>query len=275
MTQTPHRGTLEVDGAPLAYEVRGEGPAVVLVHPGLADSRIWEPQVGPLAERFQVVRYDLRGFGGSPDPVGSYAHHAQLVALLDHLRLDRAHLVGCSFGAYVALATAVYAPRRIDRLVLASPVVDGVEPTECVRRFWKDEADALAVGDIDTAVELNLRTWVDGPRRGPDDVAASVRSRVAELQADVFAHGRAGEERELDPPPSAFLGVVTAPTLIVTGGLDERWILDCADALVAGLPDARPVQVAGAAHLPSLEDPTTFTQLLVEHLTSDTVGRSG
>lgn len=265
-TTDPAAGTVELDGAPLAYEVTGDGPAVLLVHAGVADRRMWDAQVGPLAERFRVVRYDLRGFGASPDAPGRYAHHEQLLALLDHLGVDEVAAVGCSMGSYVLLSAAVEAPARFRQLVIVSPVVDGVEPTASVRQAWRDEAAALDEGDIDAAVEVNLATWVDGPHRGPDDVDPEVRARVGRMQADVFAHGLAGDEEELDPGPGERLDELPMPVCIVTGALDQRWVLDCADHLAAALPDVQLHAVEDAAHLPNVEAPERVTALLLDVL---------
>lgn len=265
-TEEAPAGTVELDGAPLAYETTGDGPAVLLVHAGVADRRMWHPQVGPLAERFTVVRYDLRGFGASPDAPGRYAHHEQLLALLDHLGLDRVAGVGCSMGSYVLLSAAVEAPERFRQLVLLSPVVDGIEPTASVKQAWREEAEALDAGDLVAAVEVNLATWVDGPHRGPGDVDPAVRAWVGEMQADVFAHGLAGDEQELEPGPGERLDELPMPVCVVTGSLDQRWVLDCADHLAAGLPDVQLHAVEGVAHLPSVEAPERVTELLLDVL---------
>jgi 3-oxoadipate enol-lactonase len=265
-TERPRTGTIELDGAPLAYDLVGEGPPLVLVHAGVADRRMWDPQVAPLSERFTVVRYDLRGFGRSPDAPGRYAHHEQLLALLDHVGFDRVTGVGCSMGSFVLLSAAVVAPGRFRQLVVLSPVIDGVEPTGSVRQAWREEAEALDAGDVDRAVEVNLATWIDGPHRGPDDVDPEVRAWVGRMQADVFAHGLAGEEEELEPGPGEQLDRLSMPVCVVTGTLDQRWVLDCADRLAAGLPDVQLHAVDGVAHLPNVEAPERVTTLLLDLL---------
>src|SRR6478609_7272959 len=107
-------------GARLAYDVTGDGPAVVLVHGFGLDMRMWEPQVEHLAARYRVVRYDCRVFGASGpfDPAVPYTHAADLVALLDHLAIGQAVLAGLSFGGRVVLQTALAAPARVAGLVL-------------------------------------------------------------------------------------------------------------------------------------------------------------
>src|SRR5579859_6849763 len=92
-------------GARLAYQVTGDGPAVVLIHGFGLDMRMWDAQAGPLAARFRVLRYDCRGFGASGplDPAVAYAHVEDLVALLDHLGIEDVALVGLSFGGQLAV----------------------------------------------------------------------------------------------------------------------------------------------------------------------------
>ena len=121
-------GVLDRPGARLVYEVTGEGPAVVLIHGFGLDMRMWDPQVGPLAARSRVVRYDCRGFGASGpfDPAVPYTHAGDLVALLDHLDIGGAVLAGLSFGGRVALQAALAAPDRICGLALLDAVLDGV-----------------------------------------------------------------------------------------------------------------------------------------------------
>ena len=121
-------GVLVLPGARLAYEVSGEGPAVVLVHGFGLDMRMWDAQVRHLAGSFRVVRYDCRGFGASGpfDPAAAYTHAADLIALLDHLRLGQAVLAGLSFGGRVVMQAALAAPHRVRGLVLLDAVLDGV-----------------------------------------------------------------------------------------------------------------------------------------------------
>jgi 3-oxoadipate enol-lactonase len=119
---------LPLPGARLMDQESGDGPAVVLVHGFGLDMRMWDPQAGPLAERFRVVRYDCRGFGASGpfDPGVAYTHAGDLAALLDHLAIGDAVLVGLSFGGRVVLETALAAPARVRRLVLLTRFLAGL-----------------------------------------------------------------------------------------------------------------------------------------------------
>jgi 3-oxoadipate enol-lactonase len=112
---TAATGVMTVPGARVAYQAAGDGPAVVLIHGFGLDLRMWDPQLPVLAARCRAVRYDCRGFGASGplDPAVPYTHAGDLIALLDHLAIADAVLVGLSFGGRVALQTALAAPDRV------------------------------------------------------------------------------------------------------------------------------------------------------------------
>ncbi|HEX9889137.1 MAG TPA: alpha/beta hydrolase [Nitriliruptorales bacterium] len=245
--------TVALDGAPLAYDVRGEGPPVVFVHAGVADRRMWDAQVEALADEFTVVTYDLRGFGSSPNPPGTFSHHEQLLALMDHLDLDVASVVGASLGSYVALSAAVVAPNRVSRLALLAPVIDTVEPDDAIIDFWQREGGLLEDGDLDGAARLNVDVWVVGPAREADDVDQGVRELVFEMQRAAFASEDDGEETELEPGPGSRLDTITQPVLLMLGEHDQAWVRACAYHLAELLVDAQLEVVDDAAHLPSLE----------------------
>ncbi|HEX8353421.1 MAG TPA: alpha/beta hydrolase, partial [Pyrinomonadaceae bacterium] len=122
-------GFAEVNGTRLYYETAGRGPAVVLLHGGLNDSRLWDEQMGPLSKRFRVVRYDLRGFGRSNAEPVEFWPTEDLRALLDFLKIEKATLVGLSLGGIVAADFALEHPARVDRLILVGPGLRGYKAT--------------------------------------------------------------------------------------------------------------------------------------------------
>jgi pimeloyl-ACP methyl ester carboxylesterase len=238
---------------------------VLLVHAGIADRRMWDPVWPALTATRDVVRVDLRGFGESDTtPEGPWSHSDDVLATLDELGIDRAHLVGCSQGAGVAAEVAVRRPSLAVSLVLAAP--GGalfVGPTDALRDFWKTENDALERGDIDAAVEGNLRVWVDGAR-SPEASPQEVRAAVAVMQRRAFEvmlgwPDEAWEaEQELDPPLIERLHDLTAPTLVVSGALDVDAVGHAARAIRRGAPNSRAVVWPDVAHLPSMERPDHF-----------------
>src|SRR3954471_24335625 len=140
----------------LAHDVEGEGPVVVLLHEGIGDRRMWDPQVGPLVEAgYSVVRPDFRGFGESAITPGSFSNVADVRELLEYLGVERAHVVGGSLGARVALEYALTYPDDLESLALAGPAMRGMNPNEAVRKSWEEEEALIEAGDIDGAVEVN------------------------------------------------------------------------------------------------------------------------
>lgn len=259
----------------LYVEAAGTGaPAVVLVHAGIADRRMWDREFAALADRHRVVRYDVRGFGRSPDPTRDYFDHRDLLAVLDDAGIDRAVLVGASNGGRVVLDTAVTAPERVEAMVLVDSALPGTPLGAEVEADLEAEGEALAIGDIDGAREINLRWWVDGVGRARSQVDPAVRATVAgwldELlprQAAQMAAAQGGAQL-LAPPVRDRLADLDVPTLVLVGRHDAPGMDVIARYLAAELSLARLVEVDGAAHLPNLEQPELFARLLDTFLAS-------
>jgi len=258
----------------LHHEVAGAGPPVVLIHEGICDSRMWDPQWEPFQRAHQIVRLDLRGFGRSPYVGGKFSHAGDLIALLDELELGPAALVGVSLGGGTALQVAVARPDLVRALVLVGSGIGGHEWSEDIKRAWKEEEAAFMRGDLDAAVEVNLRTWVDGPHRSADQVEPAVRQKVGQMQRralELYAEGgEAAEEEALVPDIGERLGEISVPTLVLVGELDVPDMHTIAARLQREIPGARGARIAGAAHAPTMERPDEFTQLVVQFL--DEVG---
>ena len=253
----------------LHHEVAGEGPAVALLHSTVCDSRMWDAEFAALAERYQVLRYDFRGFGRSPLPTEPWSSVDDLRGLLDEEGMERAALVGLSGGAATALDFALAEPGRVRGLVLAAPAIGGLDWSEEVQGFGAQEDALLDAGDLDAAVELNLRMWVDGPRRDPEAVDPGVRARVGEMQRRAFEVQLAsepGEHRRLRPPAVERLEEVAAPTLVLVGDADVPDVLERAELLAGRIPGARKVVLPDVAHMVNLERPEEFLRLVRDFL---------
>jgi 3-oxoadipate enol-lactonase len=253
----------------LAHDRSGPtGPTpILLVHAGIADRRMWDPVWPTLTAERDVVRVDLRGFGESTErPDGPWSARGDVLAALDALGIERAHLVGCSFGAGVCVEVALERPAAVASLVLAAP--GGAlltERTDQLAAFWEAEGTAIEAGDLDAAAEANVVAWVDGPHRGPDVVPAAVRDAVRRMQRRAFEITADWEDAiweeladELDPEAPERLGEIAVPTLVISGGLDIDSVRLAADNLAAHLPGARLESWSDVAHLPSMERPGDF-----------------
>jgi len=260
-----------VAGAHRWSQIAGRGPAVVLLHAGIADARMWDPQFDALARDHRVLRIDLAGYGRSPLEPGPLCHAEDVALAMDRHDMPSATLVGASFGGAVALDLALGRPERVDALVLAAAPLGDTDWSPELRAAWGREEEALEAGDLDTAVEDVVRFWVDGPGRPAGSAPADVRGLVAQMQRRAFElqlplDGQV-DETELVADPGARLGELDRPVLVIDGEHDVPDFRAVARRLAAELPDARALTIAGAAHLPSLEQPEAFEEALGAFLT--------
>jgi pimeloyl-ACP methyl ester carboxylesterase len=253
----------------LFAEVAGEGPAVVLVHEGICDSRMWDEQWERWSQDFRLLRVDLRGFGRSPLGEGPFAHARDLIALMEEHGLAPAALVGVSLGGRVALEVAVARPELVSALVLVAPGLPGHAWSDELRAAWGEEDEAFEAGELDRAVEVSLRTWVDGPRRRPEDVDPALRARVGVMQRRAYelADGVAEDEEELLVEDlTQRLAEIRVPTLILVGEEDQPDMHAITERLEREIPGARRETIAATAHAPSMERPQEFDELVLPFL---------
>ncbi|GAA4935650.1 pimeloyl-ACP methyl ester carboxylesterase [Nonomuraea thailandensis] len=240
----------------ISHDVGGDGPAVLLLHAGVCDRRMWDPQWQPLIDAgFRVIRCDLRGFGQSPLPAEPYSNTGDVLALLDSLGIGQVSLVGSSYGGKVALEVAASHPDRVAALVLLSAALPGREPSDEVRALGAREDALVEAGDLAGAAQLMVDRWL-GPDAGEDAKRAvhEMQVRAYELQ---LAEGVVGPVK-----PEVDLAAVTMPCLAVSGAHDAADFRDTA----AVLPAARHVELPWASHLASMERPAEVTGMIVAFL---------
>ena len=167
-------------GVLLPHDEVGEGPAVVLVHAGIADRSMWDELLAPIAAAgYRAIALDLPGFGDAP--VGLEASPwIDVIETLDALGAGPAVLVGSSFGGAVALRVALLAPDHVRALVLVSAPAPGLEPSERLLAAWDAEESALECGDVEAAVAAVVDAWT------LPDAPAALRERVARMQRRAF-----------------------------------------------------------------------------------------
>ena len=272
MTAQPHvsSGYAPSGRAQLYFETAGTGEALVFLHAGVSDSRMWDPQFQKFATKFRVIRYDHRGFGETEFPDEPFALRDDLSNLLRHLGVRRAVLVGCSMGGAAAIDFTLEHPEAVAGLVLVGSGVSGLnDPAQLsadALKYWSELLTVIEKGDLDRAREMEAKYWIDGPSRASSEVDPVYRGRALQLHRDNFSpENFARQEKPLTPPALGRLSEINAPTLVVIGDHDSEDLRKLADRLVAEIAGARLVRM-NAAHLPSLEHPAQFSQLLDEFL---------
>ena len=243
----------------LAHEVTGPPGAPVVVLTGSLGTRrsMWAPQARALAGRFRVVCCDVRGHGASPVPPGPYSMAdlgGDLVALLDHLELERAHLCGLSIGAMMSLWAAAHAAARVDRLILCCTTARFHPDAAAAYRERAQAVRADGLGGLADAVVARWFTPEFAAER--PDVVARMRAELAGTPPEGYAaccEALSG----LDLTPE--LAQIAAPTLVIAGSRDQATPPEHGEVIAAAIAGAQFVTAPDAAHLASVERPDSVT----------------
>jgi 3-oxoadipate enol-lactonase len=244
-----------VDGDP-------DAPGVLLASSLGATHAMWEPQVGPLAERRRVIRCDRRGHGESPvvpgpTTIDDLGH--DLVDVLDALQLERVSVCGLSLGGLEGMWLALHAPERVDRLVLAC-----TSASFAPRETWIERAATVREKGVEAIAAATMDRWFSASFR---DAEPAVVTRFREMLASTPSEGYVACCDVLaDTDLTGGLAAIGAPTLVVTGSDDPTITPARGDELAGAIPGARHVTLDGAAHLANVDRADAFTTALLDHL---------
>jgi pimeloyl-ACP methyl ester carboxylesterase len=254
---------IDVPHGRLYYEVAGDGPPVVFVHGFTLDTRMWDDQWPVFAERYRVVRLDLRGFGRSEAEPLPYSNMDDLVGLMDHLAISRAHIVGLSMGATVVVDFALAHPERVHALVAVDggPSSTGGPPADV-----QNVIAQAGAGHMAEALEAWLASSLFAPAMERPEVAARMREMVTDYTW--WSARNPGLAQPLEPPAVGRLAEISAPTLVVVGDRERPSILASCESLAANIPGARLVVLPGVGHMSNMEDPMAFNSAVLEFLSA-------
>jgi pimeloyl-ACP methyl ester carboxylesterase len=256
---------VQVDGARLAFSESGAGEAVVLIHGFALDRRMWDDQVPELAKHFRVITYDLRGFGQSSVPASEpYTTAGDLKALLDHLGLERAALVGLSMGGNVAIQFAEGYPEIVRALVLIDAVVGGWS--------WSpgssaEDGRAWALGRSE-GLEAARDAWLAHAYFVPANEQPAVARRLRQMAEDYSGYHWMHNDPQVwpDPPALARLGDIGCPTLVIVGERDTADLRAMADALAQRIESAKKLSLPGVGHMANMEAPREVNAAILDFL---------
>ena len=263
--------TLSIADGQIHYEVVGQGTPLILCHAGFVDSQMWNPQMDVLAQDYQVIRYDLRGYGQSSSATQPISRRQELLAVMEALDIDKAILVGCSISGTTIIDFALEHPEKVIALITVAATPSGFElqgepPAHIYEMFG-----ALQEGDYETASELQMRIWFDGMTRTPEQVDAELRQQVKAMnmiavQKNTFLIADSQPLNPLDPPAMTRLSEIEVPTLVIAGALDHPEIMRSAKVMRDSISDAKMAILDKSAHLPNMEEAEEFNRIVMEFL---------
>lgn len=245
--------SVSVDGGTLWVEDSGgDGTPVVLIHGGWTDSRIWEPLLSLLPTGTRTVRYDARGYGRSAPAATPFTQLDDLKAVLDHVGISSAIVVGHSGGGATGLCLALDDPRRVSQLVLLAPGISDY-PWPLDDPYFAEFEACYAADDRDGLVELGLQTWA------PADLTTYTRTLVRDATEALFNQG---DLQRPDPPAFDRLAEIDVAAMSLIGDRDHHTVLDCAKAVVERMPRCRQTLVAGVDHMVPLRVPGLIADIV-------------
>jgi 3-oxoadipate enol-lactonase len=257
------------DGCRIAYRISGpdDRPVLALSNSIATNLHMWDRSVPELSRSFRVLRYDLRGHGASDAPVGAYSLDRlghDVLELLDALQVGQAHFLGLSLGGFVGQWLGIYAPDRIERLVLSN--TSSYLASELP--FDKQIRTVLAAKDMTAIADEFMRNWF------PASMLAGQNEIVDEFRTMVLttpARGLAGCYAALrDTDLRRTISLITAPTLVIGGEDDTVTRASHSEAIAATIPNATLTLLPGV-HMLNVEQPERFLSAVTSFLRSDTV----
>ena len=257
-------GIAEVNGSKLYYEITGAGFPLVLVNGSSLDLRMWDEQIEDFSNRFQVVRYDLRGIGKSAIPDEEFSHSADIYHLLKFLNIEKAFIVALSFGGAFAIDFAAEHPEMIAALVVASAA------TSDLRDDYLEGLDALSAITKEKGASAAIEELI----ANPSFFAPENETAIGKTREILFDNRHIFETdflliRLWQPPQFSFektVSKITAPTLLIVGDCDAPIIREIAENLEKNISNAKKVIIEGAGHMVNLEKPLEFNRAVINFL---------
>jgi pimeloyl-ACP methyl ester carboxylesterase len=259
-------GFVDVNGTRLYYEIAGRGPPLILIHGFTLDTRMWDDQFEAFSHHYRVLRYDIRGFGKSALPVQSepYAHHEDLKALLDHLEISQAFILGLSMGGGIAIDFTLEYPKVTKTLVAVDSTLGGFQWTSAFGELLK----ALSVEGRTNGVEAAKTLWLESPlfRSTSDNPTASSHLVTILSHYSGWHWVNTNPIHRLDPPAIERLDEIQVPTLTIIGEHDLPDFHTIAETLERTICNARKVTLQGVGHMSSMEAPEKFNETVLNFL---------
>jgi 3-oxoadipate enol-lactonase len=252
------------DGVRMAYRIEGATgkPVLMLANSIATTMNMWDGQLAELSRYFRVLRYDYRGHGDSDTPDGPYSFDRlgrDVIELLDALDIDRVHFLGLSLGGAVGQWLGIYAPERIDRLILSNTSSYLGPPEQ-----WQSLiASVMQPENLPEFTEVFMNNWFPSHMLEPENaLVTSFRNMVLATRPQGIA-GSWAAIRDMDMRRTASL--IKSPTLVIAGQYDTVTLPSHGELIAETVPNAKFVLLP-AVHLSNLEVQDKFLRVVIEFL---------
>ena len=259
-------GFAEVNGTKLYYEVAGKGEPILFVHGNFGDTRHWDFQFEPLAKKYKVIRYDVRGYGKSanPKPDEVYYDYEDIIALLDYLNIDRVHICGVSMGSGIVVDFALVHPERCLSLIPIGPWANGFG-SDAYSTAAGDSLNEIFYKVVQILNDEGVKAATDYWWTGTDFVKSSVRTQrtLDELlkmgyEYDYWGFKNQNKRGNANPVAVSRLNEIKLPTLIVTAEYDLKPCIEIANMMENQISGSKKISIKNAGHLMNMDKPKEF-----------------
>jgi pimeloyl-ACP methyl ester carboxylesterase len=262
---------IDIGDAYVYYEMAGQGEPVILIHAYSVDCRMWDPQYAELAKHYKVVRYDLRGYGNTDKPAEGqrYLHAEDLHRLMYFLGIPKAHLVGLSMGASVAVDFLTLYPKEVLSVTVAAGGI---------RNSWGPIDPNAAEFIKKQGIEAYKKQWLGnvldmcGPHK--TEIQPKLQQMINDWSAWQVLHTESFQQ--INPPVAVQLKdkQPDVPVLILIGKMDLEPSIMSGENLSNILPKAQKKYLSAAGHFSNMEVPDEFNKALIDFLASTEKSKS-
>jgi 3-oxoadipate enol-lactonase len=254
---------IKADGCNIHVEVEGpeRAPVLMLSNSLGTNLHMWDEQVAPFTRHFRLLRYDRRGHGKSDAPKGPYSMEQlgrDVLAVLDHLSIEKINWCGLSMGGMVGMWLGARAPNRIDKLILSNTTAYFAD-----KAMWDSRIKMVRDEGLEAIVDANMERWFTKAfrERSPQALA---RIREMFLATNVEGYIGCGEAiRAMDHRP--LLPKINAPTLVIAGRYDPATTLEAGEFIAQHMPNAK-LAVLDTAHIANMERPKEYADTVLGFL---------
>lgn len=256
-----------VNGTKLYYEVKGKGPAMVLIHGWTLDTAMWDPQFDEFSKQYKVLRYDLRGYGKSaPKNYEPFTHHDDLKALMNYLKIDHAAIIGLSMGGTIAINFTLTYPERASALITVDSSIENCTSPH-MAAFNKSMTPIFSKGKAES-IESARKYWMMMPLFSAANRNPRCASKLKEIVGRYNGWDFVNDDKivPLNPIPEKRLHEIKVPTIVVIGELDDPGFQDIARIISSGVKGSQKVTMKGVGHMSNMENPEEFNKIVLDFL---------